>query len=69
MNSTCVYAESMVTAAFNAVDMARRPRVTAWDTYVVPQRKLASGNQHIFMIQSGAVGAGASGPSPWGCPV
>lgn len=72
-----------VPAAFGSVDMAC-PRVAAAPRTRVPQdlllwlpgtdvagtsRKRPEGNQHIFMIQRGAMGAGASGPSPWGCPV
>jgi len=73
-----------VSAAFDAVDTARVraaavrctrvPQAALWmpgNDLVVTPRKRREGNeqQHIFMIQSGAVGAGASGPSPWGCPV
>ena len=81
MNSTMnvTYA---VTAAFDAVDMTRvraaaarcnRVSPAQWmpgnTTVAVAPRTRLERNQHIFMIQAGAVGAGASGPSPWGCPV
>lgn len=80
MNSTMT-ATYAVPAAFGSVDTAC-PRAAAPRTRV-PQdllwlpgtdvlgasRKRPEGNQHIFMIQRGAMGAGASGPSPWGCPV
>lgn len=81
MNSTMTVTYA-VPAAFGPVDMAC-PRAAAAPRARVPQdllwlpatdvvatsRKRPEGNQHIFMIQLGAMGAGASGPSPWGCPV
>lgn len=81
MNSTLNVAYA-VSAAFDSVDAARVradaapcgqwPQAVRWTpgtNAVGTSRKRREGNQHIFMIQLGALGAGASGPSPWGCPV
>lgn len=82
MNTTMTVTYA-ATAAFDAVDMTRVraaaarctrvPQEALWmpgnTTVVATPRKRLERNQHIFMIQSGALGAGASGPSPWGCPV
>ncbi|HEY3684343.1 MAG TPA: hypothetical protein VGL93_15010 [Streptosporangiaceae bacterium] len=52
------------------VPSARVPMPKRIDPAYAPvSRERADGNQHTFMIQAGAAGAGASGPSPWGCPV
>jgi hypothetical protein len=37
--------------------------------YLAVSRERADGNALTVMIQAGAAGAGATGPSPWGCPV
>lgn len=81
MNSTLNVAYA-VSAAFDSIDAARVradvapcspcPRAVRWTPgpdAVGTSRKRPESNQHIFMIQLGAMGAGASGPSPWGCPV
>lgn len=81
MNSNVLDVTYAVTAAFD-VDTARVREAQVPGTGVpqsvlcapvsgpaVSQRKRVDGNEHIFMIQAGAMGAGASGPSPWGCPV
>jgi len=71
-----------VSAAFDSVDAARvravaaphgRPDQSVLSTSgtnaLATPRKRREGNQHIFMIPAGAMGAGASGPSLRGCPV
>ena len=71
-----------VSAAFDSADAARVraaaapcgrfPQVVQWTPEMDAlgmSRKRPEGNQHIFMIPAGAMGAGASGPSLRGCPV
>lgn len=81
MNSTLNVAYA-VSAAFDSVDSARvraaaeprtrMPKAVRWtpgtDALGTP-RKRHEGNQPIFMIQTGALSAGMSGPCPRGCPV
>lgn len=48
---------------------APMPRVDHIASVAAAARKRLDDNQRTYMIQAGAMGAGASGPSPWGCPV
>lgn len=59
--------DAVIPAAYAPI-MCETPATPAVDG-VIAERKRAHGNQRVFMIQAGAAGAGASGPSPWRCPV
>lgn len=59
--------DAVIPAAYAPI-MCATPATPAVDG-VLAERKRAHGNERVFMIQAGAAGAGASGPSPWRCPV
>ena len=60
--------DAVIPAAY-VPSMSATPACPAADALIIAERKRVHGNERVSMIQTGATGAGASGPSPWRCPV